>query len=512
MYEKKKYNLLLINPKQKYKHYATQYEMGKLLGKSNVMSPLSLAIIAAYTPENYNIKIVDEELEILSYDKLPDIVGITTLAISIERAYEIADFYKSKGIPVILGGPYATYMPQEALLHANSIVVGEAEMLWEQCLIDFESKALKPLYQNFVSINFKTIKIPRWDLINTKKILSIGVQVTRGCPYKCEFCLVSKMFGNKMRFREISNVVEEIKSLPVKKVFFVDDNLTINKKYAHNLMQEIKNLGITWTCQSSIDIGFEEELLKEMEEAGCQNILIGFETLNPSSLEEANKHHNNIQNYSKAIDNIHKAGIQVYSSFVVGFDHDTLNDFDIIYNFADENNLPLAMISLLGASPGTELYARLNSENRWYGSPLEWRGGVFPVMHYKNFSQKELVEKFYLTLDKVYNYKSLRKRSLALFSKGYFTRQGMSNDTTFFFKMKTFLLILKIFLLSLDREKRMLFIDLFRLFRNKQLAVDKFVVFLLTAEGIIKHIRKLKIIKDKLMPDIEKYDSLKQLS
>ena len=509
MNEKKQYSLFLINPFQKHKHFATQIEMGRLLGKKNVMSPLALPLLAVMTPGNYTVRIIDEETEDIPRNEKPDLVGITTLSITIGRAYEIAASFRKQEIPVIMGGPYATYMPDEILQHADSVVIGEAEELWGKCLEDFEAGSLKKIYSSDIKPAYKKSLIPRWDLVNTKDILTIGVQVSRGCPYHCEFCLVTQMFGNKMRYREIDNVVEEIRSLPLKKILFVDDNLTFNKKYALELVKQLRSLNITWTCQSSIEIGFEENLLREMAESGCQNIIIGLESLNESSIKEIHKFHNRIEEYRQSIENILKAGIQVYPSFVVGFDHDTLEEFDKIVRFSGDCNLPYVMVSLLGASPGSELYDRANKDGRWYGSPTEFRGGIFPVMYYRNFTQVEVYRKYIMTLQGLYSFKNLSERATTLYSKGYFNRQNSSDDTGFFFKVKVSSQILKWYLFSSDKYKRKLFITLFRLFRGKQLAVDKMIIFLLSMEGITRHIKKIADGSDEFIEMFAHYDELR---
>ena len=276
MNKKNKYLLFLISPAQKYVNYPAHSELAKIFGKRRLMIPLALPTIAALTPEHYDIRIFDEEIEKIPFDETPDIVGITTLAATINRAFELGDLYRKKGAKVVFGGPYASFQVEEALQHSDSVVVSEAEGKWEKCL----------------EVPYITQKPPRWDLVNLNRIFQIAIQVSRGCPFNCDFCLVSKNFGRKMRYREISNVVEELKAAPSKYFFFVDDNLTINKKYAKELMKAIIPLKISWGCMCSIDIATDDELLQLMADAGCFNILVGFESLNPDSLDASNKHHN----------------------------------------------------------------------------------------------------------------------------------------------------------------------------------------------------------------------------
>jgi radical SAM superfamily enzyme YgiQ (UPF0313 family) len=250
----RRYRLLLINPFQKYKHYATQPEMCRLMGKRTTMSPLALTTIAALTPVHYDIRIIDEEIERLPAGLSADIVGITALTNTINRCYEIADSFRGRGVAVVLGGPYISFAVEEGLQHADSIVVGEAEGSWQRCLADFEAGGLRKTYTAEHKDEFTTAPIPRWDLIDTSKVVCIPIEVSRGCPYNCEFCLVTKMFGRRMRYRDIDNVMAEIAASPLRSILFVDDNLTVNKTYARELMRRLKPLGISWTCQASLEL------------------------------------------------------------------------------------------------------------------------------------------------------------------------------------------------------------------------------------------------------------------
>ncbi|NVO02157.1 MAG: radical SAM protein [Bacteroidetes bacterium] len=502
----KKYRLFLISGKQKHRHYVVQIEFARLLGKRKVITNLALPVLASLTPDHYDIKIIDEEIIPIPKNDLPDIVGITISAATLKRSYEIADWYRSKGVKVIFGGSYITFIPEEGILHADSVVIGEAEGIWEKVLEDFEKGELKQIYKSDNRCEYKTAKMPRWDLVDTSKILSLGVQASRGCPYQCEFCLVSQMFGRKVRFRDVDDVIEEIKNLPIKKFLFVDDNLTINKKYAKELLAKLKPLGYSWSCQASLDLAKDEELLKEMADAGCHYLLMGFESVNKDSLNETSKHQNKVAEYEEAIHRIHKAGMEIYGSFVIGFDNDTLDEFDNIFDFTMKANLPLVILSILGATPGTDLFARLEKEGRWYGSDTDYRGGTFPVIHYNKISQSDIFEKYVETIERLYSWDTLKTKALNLFGKGYFVEEYENEDATFIMKFKISFLITRLFLFSRDKSKRALFLALFKMFRKKQVAVSKVVVFLLHAEGTHRHIQKMKLNMDEYREMIKSVD------
>lgn len=486
--KKNRYQLFLISPKQRYVNYPAHTELAKIFGKKRIMIPLALPTVAALTPDNYDIRIIDEEIELLPKNIKPDIVGISTLAATILRAYEIADWYRSMGIPVVFGGPYASFTVNEALNHADSVVIGEAENVWKKCLADFENGELKKTYKAEQKCEYKKQNIPRWDLVDTRKIFQVGVQLSRGCPFNCQFCLVTKIFGKKMRYRDIDNVIEEISSLPLKYIFFVDDNLTINKEYAKKLMTRLKPLDISWGCMASIDVAKEEELLKDMAEAGCFNILIGFESLNPKSLDETQKYHNKAaKKYEQAIRKIHAAGIHINASFVVGFDNDTLDEFDNIYNFTLQTSMPNVNLHILSATPGTELYERMNHEGRLYGSSHDLQIGLFPTMHYKNMSQIDMFDKYMDTVEKLFSFNTIRKKAVHLFGSGSFNSRGV--DIGFPLKFRASMKILKEFIFTTDKDKRLLFKNLFSLILQKKLAIDKAAAFLLSMLSYNRHIK-----------------------
>jgi radical SAM superfamily enzyme YgiQ (UPF0313 family) len=485
----KKFLLFLINPKQKYVNYYAQTELSRIMGVKKFMIPLSIPMIAALVPEEFDIRIIDEETDPLTEVVMPDIVGISTLASTAGRSYEIAEWYVSKGVPVIIGGPHVSFNQEEALKHCSAIVVGEAEGLWPESLNDFAAGKLKEIYKRVGFCDFKKSPPPRWDLIPRDYFFQVGVQISRGCPYECEFCLVTELFGHEMRYRDIDNVVEELKSLPVRKILFVDDNLTVNKKYARELMQRIKPLNLSWACMASIEIANDTELLREMKEAGCFNILIGFESLNAESLDETHKIHNRAAAiFEEAIEKIHKEGIHITASFMIGFDSDTPEEFEKIYNFTQKTGLSYLNFNILGAVNGSELYKRLKEEGRLYNIEPELISGLFPTMHYYNMGQLELFDHYLSTIEKMYSYRSLYKKAKILYGKGYFNTLFHDGKPTRAFMAKIVFYLVGHWWFSRDRFKRKLFSYLFIQIIRRKVAVDNASAFVLAMMGYHNHI------------------------
>lgn len=502
----KQYSLFLINPRQRYVNYYAQTELSRILHKKRFMVPLAIPTVAALTPSHYQIRIIDDEVENLPQE-MPDLVGITTLAATALRVYEIADWYRSRGVKVVLGGAYASYMVEECLGHADAVVVGEAETLWPRCLSDFEKGQLQKVYQAEDYCPFKQSPVPRWDLLKPDHFFQVGVQVSRGCPFNCEFCLVHELFGRKMRYRDLDNVVEELKALPVRKVFFIDDNLTVNRKYAHELMRALKPLRIAWSCMASIDIAKDDELLTAMAEAGCFNILIGFESLNPESLSETNKKHNkSAVIYEEAVRKIHAKGIHITASFAVGFDHDTPEEFDKIVDFTTKTGLSYINLNILGAPPGSALYDRLNREGRWYGISPDYRSGLFPCMHYQRMSQIELFDAYFRAIEKIYSYEVLAAKVRVLFGEGHFTDPYYDRSEDAAFKRRSTLILISRFALSRNRHKRRLFFSLLGLILRKKVAIDKAASYLLSMMSYHVHIGHMKEHLDEYRAIVRQHD------
>ncbi len=487
----KKFLLFLINPRQKYVNYYAQTELSHMIGVRKFMLPLALPMIAALVPDDFDIRIIDEETHPLDDSVLPDIVALSALASTAGRSYELADHYRSLGIPVIIGGPHVSFCPDEALQHCSSIVVGEAEELWPQSLNDFARGALQPIYKREGFCDYRQSPPPRWDLVPREYFFQVGVQISRGCPYHCEFCLVTELFGRKMRYRDLDNVVDELKSLPVKKVFFVDDNLTVNKRYAFELMERIKPLHLSWACMASIEIADQPDLLKAMKDAGCFNILIGFESLNPGSLDETHKKQNHsAATYKESIAKIHRHGIHITASFMIGFDHDTQDEFERIYQFTQETGLSYINFNIVGAIPGSALHARLQAEGRLYPIDPELISGLFPTMHYYTMGQVELFDLYLATLRRMYSWESLYEKARNLFGPGSFTAMFHDGAPPAGFQFKVTLGLLKQWI-SRDASKRKLFAYLFRCILRKQVAIDNACAFLLSMIGYHNHIEKL---------------------
>ncbi len=326
---------------------------------------LSLTTIAALTPEDVEVRILDARVEEVDYNERVDLVGITGLTSEIPHAYAIADGFRNKGTKVVMGGVHVSALPDEALQHADSVVVGEAELVWKRVIDDCRTGNLKPIYKADGFIDVKDVAIPRRSLIDYKMYTSFStLQATRGCPFKCDFCSVTTFFGNTYRCRPVEDVINEVKGLPDKKVVFLDDNIVGRPRYAKELMKALVPLNLEWGSQGSITIAKDDELLSLYAKSGGKYIFIGFETLSEENLNDVRKGWNKIKNYEQSIEKIHDAGIDIIGSFIFGLDNDTVSSFRNVMNFIMKNKIDNAMFNVLTPLPGTKLAERLEKEGK----------------------------------------------------------------------------------------------------------------------------------------------------
>ena len=372
---------------------------------------LSLTTIAALTPEDVDVRILDARIENVNYDEQVDLVGITGLTSEIPHAYEIADGFREKGTKVVMGGVHVSALPDEALQHADSVVVGEAELVWKQVLEDCRKGSLKPVYKADAFIDPKDVVIPRRSLIDYNMYTSFStLQSTRGCPFKCDFCSVTTFFGNSYRCRPVEDVVNEVKGLPDKKVVFLDDNIVGRPKYAKELMKALVPLNIEWGSQGSITIAKDDELLSLYAKSGGKYIFIGFENLSEENLNDVHKGWNTIKTYEQSIKKIHDAGIDIIGSFIFGLDNDTVSSFRNVMNFIMKNKIDNAMFNVLTPLPGTKLAERLEKEGKIFNRDwANYHTGTV-VINPVSMTADELQNGYYWIYRECYSWPNILKR------------------------------------------------------------------------------------------------------
>ncbi|MCP4131298.1 MAG: B12-binding domain-containing radical SAM protein [bacterium] len=397
-------------------------------GGTSIMGciPSALPTLAALTPPDIDVSITDENIEKIDFDRDVDIVGISFLTLLSPRAYEIADEFRKRGVHVVLGGIHTTMFPEEALEHADTIFIGEAEDTWGTFINDFRAKKPEKKYEAEQRPDLQKLVIPRWNLMKHKYYTVYQVQTTRGCPFDCDFCAV-RTFQGPPRSKPVEHVVREIQeTLKYNKipgwryVQFADDNIISNKAFARKLFKALIPLNIRWSSQISINLAQDDELLDLAQKSGCDSVLIGFESISQQSLDSINKGSVNKKDfYKEAIQKIHDHGITIFGMFILGFDGEDESMFSELAQFVKETNIAFPVFNILTPIPGTRLYDRMQEKNRIVHDQWEKYNGSHVCFQPDSMSVEALQNGYYWLLKEVYSFEAIFKRLDYLWEMGF---------------------------------------------------------------------------------------------
>lgn len=410
--------LLLINPQN-------QYRTGFSLSVTSRYPPISLGILASLTPEHWDVEILDENFEKFEdvQEKDADLVGLTSFSPNAPRAYEIASYYREKGIPVIFGGNHASMVPEEAAKYVDVVFKGEAETKWKDVIRDFENGNLQPFYEGGRP-DLKEMPHAKHDLFHKDYIFS-SIQTTRGCPFKCDFCSVHTFNGTRHRLRPVDDILDELEAMPNDLLFIVDDNFygysTASRNHSYEIMEGMIARGIKkqWFTQVSMNVADDNKFLKLAAKSGCRELFIGVETDDPEQLKSTNKLLNakvTPQKFRKKFRNIQKHGIAVLGAFIFGLDGDTKEKLYRRAKFIEKSGVDSIQTALLMTPPGTELFERMKKSGRMLRTnfPYDWQRyhSAEVVLEPETMSPQELQHHMYVIWHQLYNKFSMRKRFL----------------------------------------------------------------------------------------------------
>ncbi len=398
--------LLIISPSWSHDWWRS----GKVL-----TPPLSLPLLAGLTPPEVDVRLIDEHIEKTDLDIPADWVAISCMTASAPRAYELADAFRQRGIPVVVGGIHPSVMPDEASAHADAVVVGEAEPVWQEIMQNLlAGNSLKARYENFGYANLEGLPLPRRELLQADRYITINVvQTARGCPNGCSFCSVSTVFGKHYRFRPIGEVVEEIRPLHGW-IGFVDDNIVGHHRRAKELFEALIPLKIRWVGQGDLSMAKDPELMSLAVRSGCQAMFVGLESVSPENLIATSKRPNINLDISEAIRKIHKAGIEIIGSFVLGLDGDDKSVFKQTAEFAKAHKLVAAQFSILTPFPGTDICRQLEQEGRVISHDWSQYTMSNAVFIPKYMTAEELEEGQKATHRNFYSIQSILRRALTM--------------------------------------------------------------------------------------------------
>ncbi|MEE4244143.1 MAG: radical SAM protein [Kangiellaceae bacterium] len=345
-----------------------------ITGKQFPNPPLALPTLAAMVPDNFDIELIDENVEPISFESDADIVAITGFIIQKERVFEIADKFRQLGKTICIGGPVVEdSIIDECQQHADHVFQGEAEYTWPAFFKDLSQNDEKSLYIENERINMHDSPLPRFDLLKIDRYATAIIETSRGCPYSCEFCEIPARLGKKSRTKTVEQVMAEVKSLVnlgVDSIMFIDDHFVGSKRHTKKLLHELIdyvesiNYAVNFSVQFTINLSKDDELLELFYRANFTRVFIGLETSRENSLKLAQKKQNTNIDLIEAVHKVQSYNIMVWAGLIVGFDGDDETVFDEQLEFIQAAGVTVAMIGILQAIPGTALYERLEKANR----------------------------------------------------------------------------------------------------------------------------------------------------
>lgn len=397
---------------------------GGLLKQGRLWLPaLNVALLAALTPPDWEPEILYETVEDVPWETDADVVAISGMGVGLWRGLQIADEFRRRGKTVIVGGPMASLVPELVQERCDAVCVGDAETLWEPLLRDFEEGSLKPSYTNLPRLralgegcvhSLPGIPMPRYDLMVEKPIgFWLPVLVGRGCPHRCEFCSIQTHYAGRYLRRPVDDVVrdaEAVRSLGIRRVLLIDDNLGADPAYALELFDRLKGLGIRWMGQCALTVARRPDLVRAMAESGCTTISCGLESVNQESLEGVGKRFARVEEYEKLLGVLRRHGIDVSSEMILGLDGDGPDVFARTAEFVLRNRIRAPRFYLLTPVPGTPLYERLEREGRIVDRDFSHYTAAKAVFEPRGLSAAELEAGYWSLYERVFSIPNILRR------------------------------------------------------------------------------------------------------
>ena len=374
---------------------------------------LTLPMLAAVTPEWVDLTLCFESVQDIPFDESWDLVGVTGLGSGLVGAWRIADRFRDKGTPVVLGGIAATLLgPEPNLEHADSVVMGEAEELWPRVLEDFRGGAPQRIYEADARPDIATLPLPRYDMLPAGRLGPWRpVQATRGCPFSCDYCSITSFFEQGYRKRPVDQVIRDVKATGSRFIAFIDDNIGVDWNYCGELWDALVPLGITWMSQCSIHIAERPDMLELAHRSGCRLLSMGVESTNPESLERHAKGWNRPPRYQEALAAIRGHGIDVSAEMIVGMEADDESALQRTYDFVMDNEISVPRVHILTPIPGTALHRRMEEEGRLTETDFSHFTGGRLVFQHPRLENDTLQRRYWELYERLFTLRSIFHRT-----------------------------------------------------------------------------------------------------
>ena len=403
--------VLLVNPLFPDSYWSGSHSL-RFARRRCLLPPLGLITVAALLPKDWECKLVDLNVESLPDSEIrqADVVMLTGMLVQRTSLHEVLERSRRLGVRTVVGGPYATALPED-LEHADHVVIGESEEIVPELAADLERGCAKPVYRETDKPDMTATPVPRFDLLRPRAYHQMSLQYSRGCPFTCEFCDIIVMYGRRPRTKTAAQVIAELEGIAATgfsgDVFFVDDNFIGNKKAVKQMLPEVaawrqeSGSQLEFYTEASMNIADDDKLVDLMTKAGFTAVFIGIETPSPEALKETKKLQNLRRNLVDQVHGLLDKGLDVWAGFILGFDNDGPDIFDRMIGFIQKAAIPYAMVGMLGALPNTPLYRRLGKEGRLRDSFTGDQFGLTNVI--TKMSSSQMIRGYRKVLETVYH-------------------------------------------------------------------------------------------------------------
>jgi len=377
---------------------------------------LVFPLLTTYVPEHWEVEVALEIIDGVDFESDADLIGIGSMGHAIFRGFDIADEFRKRGKIVFFGGYMASMIPDIVLQHADSLIMGDAEISLPKLLSDFErTGSIKKMYNNPIT-DISNLPVPNYEILTKKRIANmLPVQAGRGCNHSCSFCSIACLYRGKHMVRPVDDVIRDIKkikSLGYKKFYIIDDNLVANPKYLRELCARIKSLKMKWSSQCTMNLAKDKDLLKIVADAGCEILSLGIESLSQDGLDKLHKKWLKVNEHEKLIKNFTDAGIMVSAEMIIGTDGDTVEGIKKTFDFIQNVKLPLVRVYILTPIPSTSMFIELKNSQRLIHEDYSKYTASHCVHYPEKITPDELTETYNWINQKIFSLKSIFSRTI----------------------------------------------------------------------------------------------------